>query len=515
MEIWGFSGKLSTGKNYVSERIFLPMLDEKKTICLAFANHFKIDAIVKQGLDRNKVFGKKDDHTRRVLQIMGTEEGRNKYGENIWVNLAEEWRAYYENLGYERAIVFDVRFPNEVDYIKKAGGKVIRIESPMRHLAGAQKEAEANGVDVNLIMGHASETSLDGYENFDLVVKNDPLDQPIIQIRNYVREHNENNKPEHVFFLDMDDTICHCHSYYEEVIDKVEATFDFVKEKYNFSGLQVHDIFRTYIRDMRHRHNTEIYNRSRFPEDLVWAVQRTFKSLISIYDEFKSDPHVTSYKFAAMKEALRLGYTVFDYPYSPLPGALEAIEELRKKGKVVIFTLGDRLEQVKKLAGLGLTDLDFVITHAKNKMTWTGLLRKFPAHKHWMVGDNLACDILASHEAGVTPDRTYFVNHPDRKFVTTDDVKPYQTVEALTEAVRLISLHIDTDTLAARQILAKFVDNQMVQSANIIDGELMGELPDSKNYSQSIEGVWDNSVNPPVYMGAIVTRTPLTEEENK
>jgi FMN phosphatase YigB (HAD superfamily) len=484
MEIWGFSGKLSTGKNYVSERMFLPMLDEKKTIMLAFANHFKIDAIVKQNLDRNKVFGKKDDHTRRVLQIMGTEEGRNKYGENIWINLAEEWRAYYENLGYQRAIIFDVRFPNEVEYVQKKGGKVIRIDSPERHLAGAKKEAEANGVDVHLIMGHASEVSLDGYEGFDLIVKNDPEDKSLIQIRNYIREYQEQNKPENVFFVDVDDTIGHCHIYYEETIDKVEALLGtFTKN----TEEEKHETFRGFIKQMRHRHDTSIYQRSRFPEDLRWAIEQTINKIAIAKDE-DAQIILDLIKAQLGAQAEALGYGVFDYDYEPLPGALNAIAELRKLGKVVLFTLGDRLEQVKKIAGLGLSDLDFVVTHSKCAMTFHGLLRKFPAKNHYMIGDNLGLDILAGIEAGIPAGNTYWINPPYRRSVVTDDLKPYNTRDTLVGAVSSIQVKLER-----LRIINKWENFGLLKGLNGLAPDGVGALYESLPQQMLYEAIAGDS----------------------
>ena len=48
---------------------------------MAFADHFKIDAINKENLKYENVFGEKDEYTRKQLQLIGTENGRDKYGE--------------------------------------------------------------------------------------------------------------------------------------------------------------------------------------------------------------------------------------------------------------------------------------------------------------------------------------------------------------------------------------------------------------------------------------------------
>ena len=77
MEIIGLLGHQGVGKNYIAEKILPFILEEKPTIVLAFADHFKIDCICKHGIEYDKVFGKKDYKTRKILQRVGTEEVDN------------------------------------------------------------------------------------------------------------------------------------------------------------------------------------------------------------------------------------------------------------------------------------------------------------------------------------------------------------------------------------------------------------------------------------------------------
>ena len=92
---------------------------------------------------------------REVMQFVGTDFFRSIYP-NVWVDATI--RKIKEE-SPELAIICDCRFPNEVDGIKKAGGKTIRLtrndESP----------------DV-----HESETALDkdnfDWDKFDLILDN-------------------------------------------------------------------------------------------------------------------------------------------------------------------------------------------------------------------------------------------------------------------------------------------------------------------------------------------------------
>ena len=121
MEIIGLMGHQGVGKNYIAD-VLLKHLPTKNSVIIAFADHFKVDCICKHNCDYNKVFGEKDYETRRMLQKVGTEEGRNVFGENIWINITETWIKLLNERGVERFIICDVRFQNEADWIKKMNG---------------------------------------------------------------------------------------------------------------------------------------------------------------------------------------------------------------------------------------------------------------------------------------------------------------------------------------------------------------------------------------------------------
>lgn len=78
---------------------------------------------------------------RRLLQRFGTEAGRNIHGEDVWVNLTAAQVAAVPG----PVVITDVRFPNEVDYVRRNGGKTARITR-----AGIVPDPN----------GHASETSV-------------------------------------------------------------------------------------------------------------------------------------------------------------------------------------------------------------------------------------------------------------------------------------------------------------------------------------------------------------------
>jgi hypothetical protein len=80
------------------------------------------DVIDEIGWDEAKV---KYPEIRRLLQVYGTECGRNVFGENVWVDLALKGYDYGDNI-----VITDVRFPNEAEAVHKRGGFVVKIVRP-------------------------------------------------------------------------------------------------------------------------------------------------------------------------------------------------------------------------------------------------------------------------------------------------------------------------------------------------------------------------------------------------
>ncbi len=110
---------------------------------------------------------------RVILQLLGTECGRNIIHPNVWVNsLFNEYSLKASNWDvdgnttvneYPNWIITDMRFPNELEAVKNKGGITIRVNRSNNLL-------ESN---------HLSETALDNAE-FDYVIQNDGSIQDLI-----------------------------------------------------------------------------------------------------------------------------------------------------------------------------------------------------------------------------------------------------------------------------------------------------------------------------------------------
>ena len=165
----GLSGKMGVGKDYIAHNILMPYLEKKniKTLMIAFADQIKVNTSVKHNINLFDMYDTKNENIRRLLQKEGTENGRDKYGDNIWINYVDKWTDIYSKRGIQAFIIMDVRFKNEADYIKSKNGLLIRIEAPLRN-----KERIINEKNSLEIQKHISEIDLDDYK-FDNIINND------------------------------------------------------------------------------------------------------------------------------------------------------------------------------------------------------------------------------------------------------------------------------------------------------------------------------------------------------
>ena len=160
--IIGLSGYAQSGKDTVAE-----------LLCLNYNYHRRAfaDPMREALLRLNPVVGsqplaclvddygwdvaKSNPEVRRLLQVFGTEIGREMFGENFWVDIA--LAGLNSN---HRVVVADVRFPNEAQAIIDKGGQVWRV----------QREGHK---PVNL---HQSETAMDNWRFDDLILNHGSLD---------------------------------------------------------------------------------------------------------------------------------------------------------------------------------------------------------------------------------------------------------------------------------------------------------------------------------------------------
>lgn len=179
----GLLGKAGSGKNAAADALIRRGWDQ-----VAFADELKamaydIDPMVM--LDREGWFrwrryvrvselvdqvgwdvAKQHKDVRRFLQRLGTEGVRDHIGRNTWVELT------MRNVTGP-SVFTDVRFPNEADAVKNAGGILIRVERP----------------DAPDVAGHISEDALKAYTPDYTVINDGTLDDLHVKIREVVGQH--------------------------------------------------------------------------------------------------------------------------------------------------------------------------------------------------------------------------------------------------------------------------------------------------------------------------------------
>lgn len=207
MLIFGFSGKLGSGKDYLAKNIFLPLLyaklSEKKTLFLSFADRLKEECSARENLSYDDLYVKKTDVTRKKLQSVA-DDMRSKHGEDYFVKCMRfQIQLHKKRNQVECIIITDVRFPEEVMMIKELGGKVYRIESPIRTKKRLEEESKGDEAIMKQISSHRSETLLDGWKEFDGVIKNDVTDNPEETCYALIQEQRKSAMPRDVLSIDL------------------------------------------------------------------------------------------------------------------------------------------------------------------------------------------------------------------------------------------------------------------------------------------------------------------------
>lgn len=89
---------------------------------------------------------------RELLQLFGTEFGRNLISKSIWIDLAMQKVEGYSSAGVS-VVVTDVRFDNEAQAIKDRGGLVWQVvrDAPSCLTDGAARHASEGGISLAYI----------------------------------------------------------------------------------------------------------------------------------------------------------------------------------------------------------------------------------------------------------------------------------------------------------------------------------------------------------------------------
>ena len=143
-------GKMRSGKDTVGE--FLEC--DRGFVGYALADELK--RMAKKAYPEMFYNGEKP---RELLQNLGAH--MRKFDEDYWVNVLlskiADYNVVYVDTG--KAVITDVRFPNEAEALKKEGFKIIRVASPEKDRF--QRCIEAGDLHPEITSQHESETACD------------------------------------------------------------------------------------------------------------------------------------------------------------------------------------------------------------------------------------------------------------------------------------------------------------------------------------------------------------------
>jgi hypothetical protein len=176
-ELLGLGGKLRAGKDavgdYLAENknfVKLGMSDALNEALLKLDPWIEVPggrenfSVLQRYSELHDAVGyveaKKNPEVRRLLQVLGTEVGREMIDPDVWVKIAEAKIKKLWSEGHN-VVITAVRFPNELEMIARLGGTTVWVERP----------EEARGVSEGVNGAHASETSV-SRDDFDLTIDN-------------------------------------------------------------------------------------------------------------------------------------------------------------------------------------------------------------------------------------------------------------------------------------------------------------------------------------------------------
>ena len=174
MKLIAISGKYGCGKDELAKRIF-EYLNARgiRYAHLKFAANLKLMASILTGGDLEDQYS--DEGKEKIVDELGMSNGtlqqvlgtllREKLHPDIWI---------FPVLKFARdnpdtvCVISDCRFQNEAKLIKEACGVIIRLNRKNRNIGTR---------DPN----HISETDLDDYPSFDLIIDNDSTVEEMIK----------------------------------------------------------------------------------------------------------------------------------------------------------------------------------------------------------------------------------------------------------------------------------------------------------------------------------------------
>ncbi len=159
MRVFLLAGKARSGKGEVA-KVIKNYYDKKKqkTVITEYSKYIKLFAKEMTDWDGNSA-----TKPRKFLQDMGVYIRKNLEEPEFLIRRMKEDLKIYEKF-YDNCIISDIRYPNEIEEMKKINPNIISIFIINEHGNYDLSKEEAN---------HETEHALDNYHEFDFVIVNE------------------------------------------------------------------------------------------------------------------------------------------------------------------------------------------------------------------------------------------------------------------------------------------------------------------------------------------------------
>lgn len=159
----GLAGGVGVGKDTIALTHLRPL----GFLSAAFADELKLRAVAEGLCTYEEAWVTKPPAVRTLLQEFGMAKRRERA--DYWLDaLYTKLRLNADRWGPELAtyVITDVRFQNEVAFVQRHGGIVLKVHAPERYAANGLTDAQR---------AHDSERDLDGCDHLcDGILDNDP-----------------------------------------------------------------------------------------------------------------------------------------------------------------------------------------------------------------------------------------------------------------------------------------------------------------------------------------------------
>lgn len=161
-KIYLIAGKARHGKDTIASYL-KEFYKDKKVIYSRASKYIKYFAMEMTGWT-----GTEEDKPRELLQQLGTDIIREKLGKTDMLIQRQIDDLEIYSYFYDVIIVPDVKFPDEIESVKKKFANVVTIKVERINFESPLTDSQQK---------HITETALDGYDEFDYYLVNDTLDK--------------------------------------------------------------------------------------------------------------------------------------------------------------------------------------------------------------------------------------------------------------------------------------------------------------------------------------------------